>query len=339
LLSLSILLTFLLLTLSILLTSLLLSLSILLTSLLLSLSILLTSPLRVIVPAIGVDVLVVVDVSASVPIPAIPVVVAFVDQGHESHPQAERHKAGCEHLRTGVSGRRRRCGITGRSRYRGAVHRRRIVLGNIYRVLLRRLNDHDLLLRCALDLLRCALFTGLRGRRRDFDLLLRRVLECASFYRPIPKRLDCVHDIVRLVVVRLAQLRRPREAVIHCFDHIAELRQRSDAGIPRLRVYRLGELITLEAGILLQPFPGFHDLSRKRRSDEDARHQQVRVKRDRRYQLLQLLGGGLPRCGAGRSGRRCGAGRSGRSLGRRFGSGPSAGKWRTGNQHRDRKNH
>jgi hypothetical protein len=229
--------------------------------------------LRVVVPAIGVDVLVVVDVSASVPI-AIPVVVAFVDQGHDSHPQAERQKAGCEHLRTGVSGRRRRCGITGRSCYRGAVHRRRIVLGNIYRVLLRRLNDHDLLLRCALDLLRCALdllrcalFTGLRGRRRDFDLLLRRVLECASFYRPIPKGLDCVHDIVRLVVVRLAQLGRPCEAVIHCFDHIAELRQRSDTGIPRLRVYRLGELITLEAGILLQPFPGFHDLSRKRRSD------------------------------------------------------------------------
>jgi hypothetical protein len=319
LLTLSILLTSLLLTLSILLTSLLLSLSILL----LSLPILLTSALRVIVPAIDVGVLVVVDVISSASVPtAIPVVVAFVDQGHDSHPQAERQKAGCEHLRTGVSGRRRRCGIAGRSRYRGAVHRRRIVLGNIYRVLLRRLNDHDLL--------RCALFTGLQGRRRDFDLLLRRVLECASFYRPIPKPLDCVHDIVRLVVVRLAQVRRPREVVIHCFDHIAELRQRSDAGIPRLRVYRLGELVTLEAGILLQPFPGFHDLSRKRRSDQDARHQQVRVKRDRRYHLLQLLGGGLPRCGAGRSGRR---------LGRRFGSGPSAGKRRTGNQHRDRKNH
>jgi hypothetical protein len=127
------------------------------------------------------------------------------------------------------------------------------------------LNDHDLL--------RCTLFTGLRGGSRDFDLLLGRVLECASFHRPIPKPLDGVHDVVRLVVVRHAQLRRPRQAVIHCFEHITELRERSDAGIPWLRVYRLGELIALEVGILLKPIRGFDDLIRKGRSDKDARHQ------------------------------------------------------------------
>lgn len=103
------------------------SLLILLPTLLPSLLILLPTLLpcsRVVVAAIGVDVLVVVHVvpaAVSLPI-AIPVVVAFVDQCHHPHSKTERQKAGCQHLGSRVPGRRRgigrrRRGIAGRSRY------------------------------------------------------------------------------------------------------------------------------------------------------------------------------------------------------------------------------
>jgi hypothetical protein len=237
---------------------------------------------RVVVAAIGVNVLVVVNViSTSFSVPAaIPVVVAIVNEGHEPHSGAEGQKPGCHHLATGITrsgcgvdG----CGVAGRRGDRRPVRRRRIVLRNVNRVLLSRLNDYSLLLRAAALYSAAALH---RSRRFYFDLLLRGVLQRPRLHRLIAKALNSVHDVVRLVVVGLSQFGGPRHAVIHRFDNIAKLRQRPDAGVPGLLVHGRRELIALEIGILFKPSLGFHYLVRKSRRNEDACHQQVRIESD-----------------------------------------------------------
>jgi hypothetical protein len=150
-------------------------------------------------------------------------------------------------------------------------------LRNIHRVLLGRLNHYGLFDAIGRS---AAAFRRFRSRSLRFDFLLWGVLQRSRFHRPIAKSLNSVHDIIRLVVVRLSQCGCPRQTVIHRFEYVAELRQRSDAGVPRLRVYCLRELIALEIRILFKPSLRFDYLGRESRRDQDACHQQVWIESD-----------------------------------------------------------
>jgi hypothetical protein len=149
-----------------------------------------------------------------------------------------------------------------------------------------RLDDHDLLYTA---------FGGLLGRGLGFNFLLGRILKGSRLHRAITKALDSVHDVIGLVVVSLAQRRCPRETVVHRFDYVGKLGQRSDAGIPGLGVYLFGEFIAFQLRILLKPAVRFHDLLRKRGRNQDTRYQQIGIQRDWGNQLFQLLGRCLSR--------------------------------------------
>src|SRR5262249_45653628 len=65
--------------------------------------------------------------------------------------------------------------------------------------------------------------------------------------------------------------------------------ERLDARVPALVLQRLLERVGLEVGVLLQPARGLHDLERIRRRHQRLAQEPVRVERDRRHQLLELL--------------------------------------------------
>src|SRR6267378_4112083 len=122
------------------------------------------------------------------------------------------------------------------------------------------------------------------------DFFLRGRLEVARLLSALAHRLDGVEHVLLLVHVRVAQRRRPGEVLVHVSQHRGKLRDCLDAGIPGLLIDSLGKLLALQIGVLLHPTLRFHDLNRIRGGREDLRNQRVRIERDGRHQLLQLLG-------------------------------------------------
>src|SRR6267378_4942942 len=153
---------------------------------------------------------------------------------------------------------------------RRTIDRPRVVFGHVDDPGVCRL-DHDRL--------------ALRG-----DVFLRRTPEVSSLLRPLAHGLDGVEHRLLLVHVGVAQCRRPGEVLVHVCQDGGKLRDRLDARIPGLLIDRLGQLLPLQIGVLLHPTVSFHDFGRVGGGGEDPRNQGVRVQRDRRHQLLQLLG-------------------------------------------------
>src|SRR5579863_925145 len=153
--------------------------------------------------------------------------------------------------------------------YRIAVNQPRIIGGDIHHVGLSRLNDDVRALR--------------------LDGLLRRVLQIAGLLRFLAHHLNRVHHLLFLVVVGVAQRRGPGNIFVHVSQHGGKRAESFHAGVPGLLIHGLREVVALQIGIGLHPAVGFHDLRWKSRGSEDLRHQRIRVERDRRYELLQLL--------------------------------------------------
>src|SRR5882724_3284583 len=153
---------------------------------------------------------------------------------------------------------------------RRTIDRPRVVFGHVDDLGVCRL-DHDRL--------------ALRG-----DVFLGRTLEVSSLLRSLAHDLDGVEHRLLLVHVCVAQRRRPGEVLVHACQHGGKLRDRLDARIPGLLIDRLGELLPLQIGVLLHPTVSFHDFGRVGGGGKDLRNQGVRIQRDGRHQLLQLLG-------------------------------------------------
>src|SRR5882762_1049602 len=74
----------------------------------------------------------------------------------------------------------------------------------------------------------------------------------AGFTCLFTQGLHGIRHILRLVYIRLAKRRRPRQVLVHVFKNRRELRQGLYARIPVLFVDFFGELVTLEIGMTLQ---------------------------------------------------------------------------------------
>ena len=99
-----------------------------------------------------------------------------------------------------------------------------------------------------------------------------------------------IHHVRLLVVVGVAQRRRPGEVLVHISKNGWKCSECLNARVPGLLVHRLTQSVALQIRMLLHPSVGLDDLLGKGGRRQDLRHQRIRIERDRRYQALQLLG-------------------------------------------------
>src|SRR5580693_804445 len=83
--------------------------------------------------------------------------------------------------------------------------------------------------------------------------LLRRVLQIACLLRFLAHHLNRVHHPLLLVVVSVAQRRRPGNVLVHISQHGGKRGERFHARIPRLLVHGLAERVALQIGMSLHP--------------------------------------------------------------------------------------
>ncbi len=94
------------------------------------------------------------------------------------------------------------------------------------------------------------------------------------------------------------------EVVGHAPDHLRETgEQHKHARVPVARVDRLGDLVVAHVGAVVEDAVGVNDLQREGRGDQHLREQRVRIERDRRDEVVDLV---VARSGRARRRRRAG---------------------------------
>src|SRR6266850_1700609 len=127
---------------------------------------------------------------------------------------------------------------------------------------------------------------------RPYGLLLR-ILKFARFLRALAHHLYSIHHVLFPVVVSVAERRRPGEVFVHVAQDGWECSERFDTRVPRLLVHSLSQGVALQIRMRVHPLVRLDDMLGKRRRPQDLRHKRIRIQRNRRYQLLQLLGSPL----------------------------------------------
>src|SRR6266850_15901 len=122
-------------------------------------------------------------------------------------------------------------------------------------------------------------------------LLLFVAIQVTGLVSLLTHRLHGIRHILLLIGISVAKRRRPGEVLVHVFKNRGELRKGLYAGVPGLFVDFFCQLLTLEVGMALHPAVRLDNLRRIGGSGENLRNEGVRVQRDRRDQLLQLLRG------------------------------------------------
>jgi hypothetical protein len=172
----------------------------------------------------------------------------------ESHHQADRNG---RHIKARICDHQRSVnhpGIVIRNRHQQRIHRR----NHNYAII----HHHGLL------------------RRRDQHVpLLRRETV----------RLDGIHHVFRLVVIRVAELRRPRRILRHVIEHRGKFREALDRRIPIHGIRRGSALFRRQRQVGIQPCIGRRHLVRIRCGYQYLSHQRVGIKSKRRHQLIQLV--------------------------------------------------
>ena len=102
--------------------------------------------------------------------------------------------------------------------------------------------------------------------------------------------LNGVHDVLRLGQERVPEIDRPREVPVQHAEHRREDDERLNARVPGLILGRVRERGALQARIGLQPPIGLDDLERIGGRGENLGDERVGVERDRRDQIVELLG-------------------------------------------------
>src|SRR6266446_1653931 len=120
--------------------------------------------------------------------------------------------------------------------------------------------------------------------------LLLRILKFARFLRALAHHLYGIHHVLFLVVVSVAERRSPGEVFVHVAQDGWECSERLDARVPRLLVHSLSQGLALQVRMGLHPLVCLDDLLGKRRRRQDLGDKRIWIQRNRRYQLLQLLG-------------------------------------------------
>src|SRR6267143_3215861 len=117
--------------------------------------------------------------------------------------------------------------------------------------------------------------------------LLLRSQKIARLLCPLAHHLDGVHHVLFLVVVSVAERRRPGEVFVHVAQDGWECRERLDTRVPGLLVHSLSQGVALQVRMRLHPLVGLDDRFGKRRRSKDLGHKRIWIQCNRRYELLQ----------------------------------------------------
>src|SRR6266478_6147180 len=120
--------------------------------------------------------------------------------------------------------------------------------------------------------------------------LLLRSQKIACFLRPLAHHLYGIHHVLFLVVVSVAERRSPGEVFVHVAQDGRECTECLDARVPGLLIHGFSQGVPLQIRMRLDPLVGLDDLLGKRRRSKDLGDKRIWIQRNRRYQLLQLLG-------------------------------------------------
>ncbi len=120
--------------------------------------------------------------------------------------------------------------------------------------------------------------------------LLRRRSQHVRLLRLQPHGLDGVHDISWLVVVGVAQLRRPSRVLREIVEHGGKRRETFDCRVPRHGVRPGGALLRGQSHVLDQPSIRRGNLVRIRGASQYLSDQRVRIESNRGHELIQLHG-------------------------------------------------
>jgi hypothetical protein len=103
-----------------------------------------------------------------------------------------------------------------------------------------------------------------------------------------PHRLDGVHHVTGLVVIGVAELRRPGAVFRQIVERGWEFDETLNGRIPIHGVRPCGALIRGQIHVLVKPGIGRGDLVRIRRGGQDLSHQRIRIESDRGDELIEL---------------------------------------------------
>ena len=114
-------------------------------------------------------------------------------------------------------------------------------------------------------------------------------MQVARRLRALAHHLHRLQDVLRLVVVGVAQIRGPAHVPVHLCQHLGKCRQRLHARIPVLGLGSGCNLFRRRVALRLPPTVGIRHLGRVSGRSQHLGDQRVRIECDRSYQLLQLL--------------------------------------------------
>ncbi len=123
----------------------------------------------------------------------------------------------------------------------------------------------------------------------DNHLLLRGRLEIAGGLGLLPQFLNRIHHIGLLSQESFTHLLRPGRLFSHHGEDLRKRRQRLHAQVPVHRVQGVIERVPFKARVFLQPAVRFHHLIRISCCYEHLCQQRIRIERNRRQHLVQLL--------------------------------------------------
>jgi hypothetical protein len=104
-----------------------------------------------------------------------------------------------------------------------------------------------------------------------------------------PERLHRVHHVFRLVVIGVAQLRRPSGVLGQIVEEVGKRRQAFDGRVPSHTVRRGRPLVRGQSQVLVQPGIRRRNLVRIRGTRQYLSDQRVGIESKRGHQLIQLV--------------------------------------------------
>src|SRR5208282_5050351 len=123
----------------------------------------------------------------------------------------------------------------------------------------------------------------------DNHLLLRRRNQHVRLLRLQPHGLDSVHDVSGLVVIGVAELRRPGAVLREIIEDGGKRREALDGRVPIHGVRRGRALIRGQSHVLVQPGVRCGNLVRIRGASQYLSDQRVWIESNRGHELIQLL--------------------------------------------------
>jgi hypothetical protein len=121
------------------------------------------------------------------------------------------------------------------------------------------------------------------------DLLFGSRCQFSRSCGPVPHPLYGVHYIAFLSQKRVSKVRCPCDVFRQVLQDTWKNHESLDAGIPVLSLRSLSQRLIAKIRVALQPLIGFDNFKRIRSGDENLADQRIRIQRNRRYQIIQLI--------------------------------------------------